>query len=250
MPRNKNSEEPPKAITWKKAFLVLVVAALFDLMRLFFMMFWFFGPAIAAVYCTSKTVTWVGSLWGLTAAACTAGAAVAGVAASAMTIAIGIIMADAVGLAGFLVLGLWVAMSNARLLKTISTAKPQFIAAFAIGEIPLVGSLPVFTFVLWKLYRAQIKTEGAALKKWEQEHTDAQRRERQEQAAMLMQARNARIAQAQNQGVANYEEFEEEAANDEQYDEISENTRKPAYAINSAAANDDSYIPQDMDRAA
>ncbi|MFI5260256.1 MAG: hypothetical protein ACHQU0_00445 [Candidatus Paceibacteria bacterium] len=261
MPPNQNSpvsrrrsqapSKPPEAMTMSQAKPIIAVAAIFDLARLFLTFFVFFGPAIAAVICTSKVSGWVGSLWGLTAAVCTAGAAAAGVAVSEVTGPLGLIMADAMGFIGFLVLGFWIFMSNRRLLKTVSNATPQFIVAFGTAEIPLLGALPVFTFIIWRVYKAQSEVEGAALKKWEQQHAAEQRqalRERQGQAVALLQARNVQAVQEQEMEDEN--EQQQEAANDAQYGQSDNAPRARAYTIDSAAANDDTYIPQEMKKVA
>src|SRR3989344_3818571 len=97
MPRKGTSSKPPQTMTWSKALPVIIVAGILDAIRMFFTMFWFFGPAIAAAYCTSEASDWVGSLWGLTATACAAGAIAAGSAVSEVTASFGTIMAMAVG---------------------------------------------------------------------------------------------------------------------------------------------------------
>jgi len=222
MPQNRNSAKPPEVMTRGEAALVIVAAVVVDLLRGFFQLFWFFGPALAALYCENTVSGWVGSLWGLTEVACDAGAVVAGSAASAVTAPFGVVMAIAVGLFGFLAIGLWIAVTNKRLLKTVEGAPLQFAGAFAVGEIPFLGAFPVFTVILWKLYATQIKVEKAALKKWEKEHAAArqQERERQAQAAALMRMQ---------QEAANDEAYGQiDAANDESYDETPEETRRAA----------------------
>ena len=228
MPQNKNSQEPPKTMTWGQSSIVLVPAALFDLARAFFALFWFFGPALAAAYCSSKVSGWVGSLWGLTENVCVAGAAVAGVYVSAITIPFGVVMADAVGLAAFLVLGLLVVWTNARIFKSGPAVMLRLTGGLGISVIPIIGAIPAYSLVLWRLYAKQIEIEGAARKQWEKERAEdlvRQARERQQQAVQIMQMRDMQNSQAlQQQGAANdavYGEQEKkkgvEAANDEQY---------------------------------
>jgi len=193
----KRSEPEPEVMTWGKALPVLIVAGIFDLVRLFFQLFWFFGPALAGLYCTSTASGWVGSLWGLTeAAACTAGAVVAGSAASAFTVPFGVVMAGATGLIAFLALGLWIARANARILKSVANAPLQFAGAFAVGEVPLLGAFPVFTVVLWKLYSTQIKVEKAAHAKWKKEQVALRQQEREQQREQFMQAQATELAAA------------------------------------------------------
>ncbi len=196
MPRSRNnSSEPPPTMTWSKATPVLVVAVLFDVVRIFFEMFWFFGPALAALYCTSTVSGWVGSLWGLTAAACVAGAAKAGVAVSAVTIPFGTVMAIAVGLFGWLTIGFLLMSTNARIFKVPGNAL-WLIASLGIAEIPLIGTIPSFTLALWRMYRKQIKAETAALRRWEKENAEAQLQEREQRVAQLMQAGATEFAPA------------------------------------------------------
>ncbi len=227
MPRKGSSAKPPEAMTWSRGGPVVAVAAIFDLARLFFEMFWFFGPALAAIYCTSKVSDWVGSLWGLTAAVCTAGAAAAGIAAAEVTAPLGVVMAMAVGFLGFLVLGLWILATNSRIFKVNAMGALWFVGGFGLAEIPFVGAVPAFSIVLWRLYKTQIRIETEALKKWEaaqQQEAAAELRERQQQAAQLIQARNAEAEQAQEQEV-----LEEEAAMEE------EEGREEEEAANDAA---------------
>lgn len=232
MPKQKTSSKPPKAMAWGKASPVLVLAALFDLARIFFVLFWFFGPALAAVYCSSKVSDWVGSLWGLTEKACVAGAAVSGAYISAITIPFGVVMADAVGFAGFLVLGLLVIITNARIFKSNPTIMLRLTGSLGVSIIPLVGAIPVFSFTLRRLYAKQIRVETAARKKWEKEHAEEiaqQTQERQRQAAQFMQARDMQAVQMMGQEAANDAAYNQ-AANDEKYDqeEIPEEVRRTA----------------------
>src|SRR3989344_3915425 len=219
MPRNRNnSPEPPPTMTWSRATPILVVAVLFDVVRIFFEIFWFFGPALAALYCTSTVSGWVSSLWGLTAAACAAVAAKAGVVASAVTIPFGTIMAIAVGLFGWLTIGFLLMSTNARIFKTPGNAL-WLIASLGIAEIPLIGTIPSFTLALWRMYRKQIKAETAALRRWEKENTDAQRQERSQQALQAAQIQAAQQAQFMQQEATNDERFnQEQATNDENYE--------------------------------
>lgn len=205
MPQNKNSKAPPEVMTWGKASLVLIIAGVFDLLRAFFNLFWFFGPAIAAIYCSSKVSGWVGSMWGLTDAACTAVAGAAGFYFSPIIAAFGVVMADAVALLGFLFLILLVLMTNTRILKTVQTAMMQIGASFGVAALPLIGAIPTFSITLYKLYRRQIKIETAAYKKWEKDHANEQIQQRQQQAAQLIQNQQDQVAQAQLQQIANDE---------------------------------------------
>ena len=182
-------------MTWKKASLVLVVAGVFDAVRTFFSMFWFFGPALAAWYCTKIASGWVGDLWGLTAGACTVIGIKTGVVASAITIPLGVIMANATSLFGYLTLGMLILMTNARILKTLENGILKFSASAGVGAIPIIGALPVFTFTIWRLYRTQIRLERAAYKKWEKETAAARLQQRNQQIAWIQANQQAQFMQ-------------------------------------------------------
>lgn len=187
MPQKRNNTPPPEVMTWGDAKVVFAIAIVFDLLRAFFNMFWFFGPALFAVYCTQVAEKWVSSLAGLTGATCGLGAAVAGAAISSITIPFGVVMAMAFGLLGFLALFVVILTSNPRLFKSNVTAGAWFGASFLGSELPLIDALPMFTVTLWRLYKTQIRVEEEAYKAWEKEQTDAQRQEREQQTAQLMQ---------------------------------------------------------------
>jgi hypothetical protein len=216
------STTPPPVMT--RPILLLAIAVILDLLRAFFQLFWFFGPALAGFYCTTKVgdIAIVGSTL---AKACIVGAALGGAALSEVTAPIGVIMADSIGLMAFLGLGIWIAVRTARIFKAISSAPLQFAAAFAVGEIPFLGAFPVFTFILWRLYGAQIRVEKAALKKWEEGQQQQRLLEQREQQQMqLMQAH------AMQQVAANDAQYAQavDAANDARYDEIPEELRAAA----------------------
>jgi len=195
MPPKRNNSPPPPVMTWRGAAPALVVSVLTDALKLFFNMFWFFGPALAAIYCTAK----VGSVVGTTAGGllCGAGAGVVGFFGAGPIAAFGVIMADATAVAGFLALLLVILISNTRIFKTVATGWMYLGAGFTVGAMPLVGALPTFTFTTWRLYRLQMKIEQAAHKKWERENAAAQQQERKRQTARLMQAAAAESAPAE-----------------------------------------------------
>ncbi|MFA5996303.1 MAG: hypothetical protein WC790_01085 [Candidatus Paceibacterota bacterium] len=186
MPQNRNNTKPPEAMTWSKAAPMIVVAGVFDLVRIFFEMFWFFGPALVAVYCSMSVGDWVGSLWGLTEAACTTAAGIAGFYGAAITIPFGTTMAMATGLFGYLTLGLWILMKNPRIFIANASGSLWLAGSFGVSVVPLIGAIPAFSLVLWRLYRTQIHVEKAALKKWEKEHASEKLQERQKQTAEFM----------------------------------------------------------------
>jgi len=207
MPGNRNNPPPPEVMTWKKASLVLVICGVFDALRIFFEMFWFFGPALATVYCTSKVGGWVGSLGGLTAAACTAAGGVVGYFGYSVTTVFGSVMAMAVGLFGWLTIGLIILMTNSRIIKD------NFLwlaGGLLISETPIIGALPGLTGTTVKMYSKQIKQDKEAMKKYEKEQADAQLQERNRQIAYLMQARAAQQEQVMQQEEQEEAESKEE----------------------------------------
>lgn len=211
MPQKRNNPEPPPTMTWGKAVPVITVAGLLDLLRMFFEMFWFFGPALAALACTgivnNAVNTSVTTLAGkAVATGCTAAAGVAGFFGVEITETFGIIMADAVALLGFLILLLWVLMTNARLFKA-DGGMFWFVASFGLSEIPFIGTFPAFSVVLYMLYRRQIKADATALKRWKEEQAERQRLEREEQRAQILQLRNAQAAEDM-QNAMNEDQYE------------------------------------------
>ena len=102
-------------MTWGKAMPVLIVAGVFDLIRIFFEQFWFFGPALAGWYCTTKLAIYITQI--LAAAVCGSSATLVGFFGSEAIEAFGAIMAMAVGLLGWLTVGLMILLTNARIFK-------------------------------------------------------------------------------------------------------------------------------------
>ena len=221
MPQNRNSSEPPKVMTWRKALPILVVAAIFDVLRLMFEWFWFFGPALAAVYCTLKASSAVGSLGGLTTLVCGLAAGTAGAFGAAGIETFGVIMAMATGLVGWMVIGLFLISTNPRIFKTNKSAFIVFASSLVVSEIPIVGSVPAITAVLWRLYRMQIHKDMQALRKYEEEQASARLAQRQNEEGERMQSANA---EQQSQAEEEADEEEREASEEEG----SVNTQLPA----------------------
>ena len=211
-------------MTWMGALPVLVVAVIFDAVRLMFEMFWFFGPALAALYCATK-VGDVAVIGGLLTKGCIAIAGVAGFFGSPAITAFGVVMAIAVGLLGWMTIGLILMMTNARIFKENAA---WFVVSLAVSETPIIGSIPALTLTLVKMYSHQIKLEKAAMKKYEEEQGVAQAREQQQmaqfaqmqqiQAAQQGAANDAAYEQAATeQEIVEQEQMATEAANDAQY---------------------------------
>ena len=162
MPQKRSNPKPPPVMTWTKASPLLIVGGIFDALRYLFLSFWFFGPALAALYCTSKASSVVGTAIG--GLACGAGATVVGYFTAPALIAFGTVMAIAVGFSGWLIVTFFIFATNRR----------------ALGENPLSilwlfeGLGASVLVMVWGIYRAQIKKERAILKKYEQEQTAQQ----------------------------------------------------------------------------
>lgn len=200
MPRKSSNDEAPKLMTWGKALPVMVVCILFDAVRLMFEQFWFFGPALAGLYCTAKVGA--GSVG---AAVCSTAATAAGFFAAPAIAAFGVVMAIAVGLFGWMAVGLWNLITNARIFKENAGNALWFVGGLLVSEIPIIGSAPALTGTAWRMYSVQIKKDKEALKQYEEK-----------QQADLQQKRNRQMEQLRAVQAAR---AEEEAANDAVYAE-------------------------------
>ena len=171
-----------------KASPVLILSFIFDALRFMFSQFWFFGPVLIGI----GTSAVVGGVTGKVAGVIAGGASVLG--APELQI-FGIVMAMAVGLLGWLTIGLLLIITNARIFKENAGNTLWFIASLGISEIPFIGALPALTGTVVKMYSTQIKKEKAMLRKYEKEQDAVQLQERKQQAAELMQVRAAQLAQ-------------------------------------------------------
>lgn len=234
-----SSPEPPAAMTWLKASPFLIVAVIFDATRLVFEQFWFFGPALATVVCTVKATGLISSItFGLLGAKtagliCSAAAVVAGAAAAGAIEIFGIVMAMAVGLFGWLSLMFALTAFNRRIFAANTTGVIWLVLSLGVSEIPLIGSIPMLTFALAKLFRTQIQKERRERRAFEAE-----------QAALAEQQRAFQVAQFEQMRAAEMEEIEaEEAANGDTYAPGVQRVR-PRPAAN------DAYIPGQAAKAA
>ncbi|MBI3572247.1 hypothetical protein HY091_01790 [Candidatus Kaiserbacteria bacterium] len=171
MPLNKSSPRP-KVMTWKKALPILALAGIFDAIRFAFEQFWLFGPILVG--------TATNSFFG--------GGAIGGVAGSIAgktsflagpeLEVFGIVMAAVVGLAGWGTIGFLLLVFNQRFFKANASNTLWFLSSLVVSEIPIVGSVPALFAATFKGYHSQIKREKAALKRWEKERTEMQKRNR------------------------------------------------------------------------
>jgi len=195
----RNNSDPPKVMTWTEASPAIIIAVLFDAIRIFFTFFWFLGPAMAAVACTSA----VNNLFEITVAtfagktvatACTAGASIVGFFGFEFTATFGSVMAMVTGFAGWLIIGIWLLATNSRIFKENAL---WFIGSLVVSEIPFIDSLPAITIAVWEMYHAQIKKEKLALKQWKDGQVATQLQGRERQVAELMQYQAAQFEQAE-----------------------------------------------------
>lgn len=213
-PIRADAEHPPQTMTWAKAAPMFVIAVLFDALRLMCQQLWFFGPALAALYCTAEggaaLSSWTfGALGTKTAGfACSVGATIIGAYGLPIIEVVGIILAIAVGLIGWMTVGLMLITTNGRIFKENAANSLWFIGSLLISEVPFVGTIPALTGTLFKMYSVQIRTEKAALRAYHQRQETLNVQQRQMQAAQRMQMR---AAQARNEQDATQTEMALEA---------------------------------------
>ena len=186
MPRNENNQEslPPPVMTWKKASPFLIGALIFDALRIVFEWFWFFGPALASLYCTAQVAD-VAVIGGVLEKGCAAGALTVGIAGAPAIEMFGSVMAMAVGLFGWLTLLILLMLFNSRIFKENSGNMLWFFLGLGIAEIPFVGTLPGFIGVMWKMFATQIKKDAEVLKRYEEQKAADQLQEQQQYAAQF-----------------------------------------------------------------
>lgn len=211
MPQKNNSPEPPPVMTWTRASWFLAAAIISDLLRIMFEQFWFFGPALATAYCTVKVGSVVGSTIG--GWLCGPAALAAGIFGFAAIEVFGIVMAMAVGLAGWLVVFGLLMFFNRRIFLENSGNMLFFGASLLVSEVPLIGTIPAISLILWRMFHLQIKKDREALAQYQKQ--EAVRIEEQNRHMIeLLQIE----AERQNQEAAN-DEFYAKAANDEEIPE-------------------------------
>lgn len=218
MARNKHSATPPPTMTWGKASPVIALAVVFDLVRIFFLGFVFFGPAMLAAACTYETTgavstLTVGLLGTKTAAlGCTAGVTGGVVAANfftagGVTLALsyfGQVMGMSIAIMAWFTLAVIIILTNRRLIADNVKALLPTLIGFGITQIPFIDFLPAITGTTWRLYHVQITTERATLETWKKEQ--AAERARELQATLDYQARLAQADEAQALALAEAEE--------------------------------------------
>lgn len=202
-------------MTWMGASPVLIVCFIFDALRFLFEQFWLLGPALAGIYCATQTSD-IAVIGELLTKGCLVGASALGYFGGPALVVFGTVMAMAVGLFGWLTVGLMLLMTNARIFKQHPSHSLWLVISLLISEIPLIGSIPALTITVGKMYHTQIKTDKEALKKHRDANAAAQLQERQQQAAELMQARVAQQAEMEATNAAmDVEEMGDEEIPDE-----------------------------------
>jgi hypothetical protein len=134
------------------------------------------------------------------AGGCTVVAGAAGYFGSGFFVALGSVMAMAVGLAGWLTVGLILIIINSRIFKANEYHTLWFAFSLLLSEVPIVGAFPALIVIVWKMYRTQIKKDEVLMKKYQKETAAAllQQRQQQEQlAAELMQTSSAQLEPAE-----------------------------------------------------
>jgi hypothetical protein len=211
----KRASAPPPVMTWSKASPVLFIAIIFDALRIIFEWFWFFGPALAVVACTAGVnsaigATLAGAVGKAVAAVCGVAAGAAGFFGAPAIEAFGVVMAMAVGFLGWLTVGFIILSTNSRILKANAGHALWLVGSLLISEIPIVGTFPALTTATWKIYAAQIRDDGEALKKFEAAQATEQVQERRRQEAgriEQLQIEQAEQEEAENQTASNDEEI-------------------------------------------
>jgi len=157
-------------------------------------MFWFFGPALAAVGCTYATnsyfETTVATLGGkAVATVCTAGSAVVGFFFAGPIETFGVIMAMAIGLLGWLTIWFILVISNGRIFKANASSALMMLLGLGLSELPILNVFPALTSTTAKMYHTQIKKEKVALKNWKKDQELLAQQQRDQQIAQMMMAR-------------------------------------------------------------
>ena len=220
MPRANPVAIPPKpsAMTWRRATPVFILAIIFDVLRGFFAFFWLFGPALAFMYCDWKVGQYLWS--GAASLVCSAGAGILGISAFAILAPFGAVMAMAVGFIGFLALFGTVFLSNRRIFHDEPISIIEILGGFALSEVPLLDAIPVFTFLIWRLYGKQIKKDAKKLQEWNKQYAAAMAVRDQEIAGQIMQLQQAQMQEVVAQEAENdayAEEMAEQETGDNTY---------------------------------
>lgn len=229
-------KKPTDPMSWGRAMPVLILGIIVDAARFFFELFWFFGPALAALACTAigsdVISSWTFGLLGTKTAAlvCSAGAGVAGFFAAPALVTFGVIMGMAVGFAGWLIVWSILMIINRRILTENTGNMLWLFGSLILSEIPFLDALPALTGTLIKMYSTQIKTEKAAMDAY-QAQVAAEQAEEQQMQLMQQQQYMAQMQQEEEFAFAQEQEADliqeslgadDDAAKSSQYTQASE----------------------------
>lgn len=219
MPRP-STPEPP-VMTWRKASLYLGIAIFFDVLKfLCEVFFWVLGPALLAYY-VSNHILWGGAVSNAAGAAVGLAAGFWGYPAFVF---FGIILGVLFGFMGWFLIGLLLIFTNRRIFTVHVSNALWFIGGLAIGEVPLVGTVPSITGATWFMFHRQIKSDKEAHAKWKKDNAVALAQEARERQQVQSQAHSAFLARAQQQAAAEEMALEavgtEAASQNDLFDEL------------------------------
>jgi hypothetical protein len=141
------------------------------------------------------------------------------------------LIADVVGLLGWLTVGMVMLITNARIFKENASSILWCIVSFIIDEVPIVGGAPATSYTVWKLYHKQITDDNEALRQYEKEQAESIRLQQQQQAMAYL----GRIQATQQAQFGQQQEEEAiEAANDAQFDAAQTTAFQEGEAANDA----------------
>lgn len=175
-------DPPPPQTTWGKAAFVLVLALVFDAIRFVCEQFWIFGPIILGA---GVTAAFGGGILGYAAGALAGGAT--GFFLPEVYAGLGVILAMAFGLLGWISVIFILFTTNRRIFKEQKDVFIWISASFIIDEIPIIGSLPSLSGLVLKLYSKQIKQDKANMKAYNDRRAELLRQQQAERLAYFAQ---------------------------------------------------------------
>jgi hypothetical protein len=206
-----------------KATILMSLALVFDVLKFMATQLWIFGPALvggaAGVAVASQYGALAGKAAGLiTGAASGAAELIPGVAAGVELI--GVILALAIGLLGWLILITVMASFRIRFFKGESRNFLRLFVGFLVSEIPLIDALPSFTVSTWLIIRGEYKAQKEAKAKYDAEYgafLKQQQRTQNIEQKQLLQLQAAQIqAEQDEQDLADADAAEQEAIDAEE----------------------------------
>lgn len=219
------SNTPPKVMTWAAAAPILMWALIFDGVRALFEYIGIFAPIAAGLVTNAVASSYLPSWLPFhdtlaSASAWLIGGATA-IFASPELEGFGMLMALILGFAGWMLIGIMILLTNARIFKESAMTLIVMILGAALTEVPLLDGLPLITGTLWAMYSRQISTEKKQFRRWQRQQAKRQEQQKKFMRAQAVQA----LAQAnlEQQAV----EAQEESAEQEELP-AQENVYRPA----------------------